>query len=50
MRLQFNASAFNAFNRTNFGVNGIVGNPNFGRATSPQDGPRVIVMGLRLYF
>jgi hypothetical protein len=50
MRLQYNASAFNVFNRTNFGVNGIVGNPSFGRATSPQDGPRVIVMGLRLYF
>lgn len=50
MRLQFNASAFNLFNRTNFGVNGTVGNANFGRATGPQYGPRTITMGLRLYF
>jgi len=50
VRLQFRADAFNAFNRTNFAVNGTVGNPNFGRATSPQDGPRVITIGVRLYF
>jgi hypothetical protein len=50
LRLQFRADAFNPFNRTNFGVNGTVGNPNFGRATGPQYGPRIITMGLRLYF
>jgi hypothetical protein len=50
MRLQFVATAFNAFNRTNFAVNGTVGNPNFGRATGPQYGNRIITMGLRLYF
>jgi hypothetical protein len=50
MRLQFAANAFNAFNRTNFAVNGTVGNPNFGRATGPQNGPRIITMILRLYF
>jgi Carboxypeptidase regulatory-like domain/TonB dependent receptor len=50
MRLQFSANAFNPFNRTNFGVNGAVGNPNFGRATGPQYGPRIITMILRLYF
>lgn len=50
MRLQIRADAFNAFNRTNFAVNGTVGNANFGRATGPQDGPRIITMGLRLYF
>ena len=50
MRLQFRADAFNPFNRTNFGVNGSVGNPNFGRATGPQYGPRIITIGLRLYF
>jgi hypothetical protein len=50
VRLQFRADAFNAFNRTNFAVNGTVGNPNFGRATSPQDGPRLITMGVRLNF
>jgi hypothetical protein len=50
LRLQFRADAFNAFNRTNFGVNGTVGNANFGRATGPQYGPRIITMGLRLFF
>ena len=50
MRLQFRADAFNAFNRTNFGVNGTVGNANFGRATGPQLGGRIITMGVRLYF
>jgi hypothetical protein len=50
VRLQLRADAFNPFNRTNFGVNGTVGNPNFGRATGPQYGPRLITMGLRLYF
>jgi hypothetical protein len=50
MRLQMRADAFNVFNRTNFGVNGTVGNANFGRATAPQDGNRIITLGLRLYF
>jgi hypothetical protein len=50
VRLQFSANAFNPFNRTNFGVNGTVGNANFGRATGPQYGPRLITMVLRLYF
>jgi hypothetical protein len=50
VRLQFQANAFNPFNRTNFGVNGTVGNPNFGRATGPQYGPRLITLQLRLNF
>jgi len=50
VRLQFRADASNLFNRTNFGVNGTVGNANFGRASGPQDGPRLITMGLRLNF
>ena len=50
LRLQFRADAFNPFNRTNFGVNGTVGNANFGRATGPQYTPRIITMGVRLYF
>jgi len=50
MRLQFSANAFNPFNRTNFAANGSVGNPNFGRATGPQYGPRIITMIVRLYF
>lgn len=50
LRLQLSATAFNLFNRTDFAVNGTVGNPNFGRATGPQLGPRTITMGLRLFF
>ena len=50
VRLQFSANIFNIFNRTNFAVNGSVGNPNFGRATGPQNGPRLITGGLRLNF
>ncbi len=50
VRIQLYANASNAFNRTNFGVNGTVGNANFGRATGPQYGPRLITMGARLYF
>jgi hypothetical protein len=49
--LIYRADAFNMFNRTNFGgVVGTVGNPNFGRPTGPQLGPRIITMGLRLEF
>jgi hypothetical protein len=48
--LVYRADAFNLFNRTNFGVNGTIGNANFGRATGPQQGPRAITMGLRLDF
>jgi hypothetical protein len=50
MRLQLRANAFNPFNRTNFAVNGTVGNANFGRATGPQNGPRIITLVARLYF
>jgi hypothetical protein len=50
IRLQYTANAFNAFNRTNFAVNGVVGNANFGRATGPQYGPRNITMQLRVNF
>lgn len=49
--LVYRADAFNIFNRTNFGsIVGAVGNTNFGRATLPQAGFRMITMGLRLYF
>ena len=49
--LTYRADAFNLFNRTNFGgVNGTVGNAIFGRPTGPQNGPRIITMGLRLEF
>jgi hypothetical protein len=50
MRLQFRADAFNPFNRTNFSVNGSVGSATFGRAGGPQYGPRLITMGVRLFF
>lgn len=50
VRLQLRADAFNPFNKTNFAVNGAVGNVNFGRSTGPQYGPRLITMGLRIYF
>jgi hypothetical protein len=49
--LVYRVDAFNLFNRTNFGgVVGTVGNANFGRPTGPQNGPRLITMGLRLDF
>jgi hypothetical protein len=51
IRFQYRADAFNVFNRTDFGgVNGTVGNANFGRPSGIQDGPRAITMGLRLEF
>ena len=49
--LTYRMDAFNLFNRTNFGgVVGTVGNANFGRPTGPQNGARLITMGLRLEF
>jgi hypothetical protein len=49
--MTFRADAFNAFNRTNFGgVNGTIGNVNFGRTTAPQNSARAITMGVRAEF
>jgi hypothetical protein len=49
--LTYRADIYNVFNRTAFGgVNGTIGNVNFGRPTGPQVGARVITMGLRLNF
>jgi len=49
--LTWRMDAFNLFNRTNFGgVIGTIGNPSFGRPTGPQNGARIITMGLRLEF
>ncbi|MBM3725898.1 MAG: TonB-dependent receptor [Acidobacteria bacterium] len=49
--LTYRTDAFNLFNRTNFGgVVGTIGNANFGRPTGPQNGARLITMGLRLEF
>jgi hypothetical protein len=48
--LTYRADIYNLFNRTAFGVNGTIGNADFGKATAPQLGARVITMGLRLNF
>ncbi len=45
LRLQLRADAQNVFNRTNFSVNGAVGNVNFSRAAGPQQGLRYITLG-----
>jgi hypothetical protein len=50
VRFIYRADIFNLFNRTNFGVNGTIGNADFGRATGPQQGARFITMGGRLEF
>ncbi len=50
VRFIYRADIFNLFNRTNFGVNGIIGNADFGRANAPQIGARAITMGGRLEF
>ena len=50
VRFVYRADIFNLFNRTNFGVNGAIGNADFGKATGPQQGARIITMGGRLEF
>ncbi len=50
VRMQISANISNPTNKTNFAINGTVGNANFGRATAPQLGPRIIVLQARLYF
>ncbi len=51
VKLTYRADAFNIFNRTDFGgINGTVGNANFGRPSGAQIGPRAITMGLRAEF
>lgn len=50
VRFVYRADIFNLFNRTNFGVNGTIGNADFGKATGPQQGARIITMGGRLVF
>ena len=50
VRFVYSANIFNLFNRTNFGVNGTIGNADFGKATGPQIGARAITMGGRLEF
>jgi hypothetical protein len=50
VRFVYRVDIFNLFNRTNFGVNGAIGNPDFGRASGPQQGARIITMGGRLEF
>ena len=51
VRVTYRADAFNIFNRTDFGgINGTIGNANFGRPTGIQVVPRAITMGLRAEF
>ncbi|MEX2262303.1 MAG: TonB-dependent receptor [Bryobacteraceae bacterium] len=50
LQFRYRADFFNLFNRTNFGVNANYNSPDFGRATAPQQGARLITMGLLLEF
>ncbi len=50
VQFRYRADFLNLFNRTNFGVNGNFLDPNFGRATGPQQGPRLITMGIQAEF
>jgi hypothetical protein len=49
--VEFRADAFNAFNRTGLGdPTTTVGDPNFGRITDVQQGPRNVQVSLRVTF
>jgi hypothetical protein len=50
LNFRYSANIFNLFNRTKFGVNGNYESIDFGRATGPQVGARLITMGLLLEF
>ena len=50
VQLRYRADMFNILNRTNFGVDSNFQGVNFGRATGPQLGARLITMGLQLEF
>ncbi len=50
IRIRYRADMFNVLNRTNFGVDTNWQGINFGRATGPQVGARLITMGLQLEF
>ncbi|MCC6366708.1 MAG: TonB-dependent receptor [Bryobacterales bacterium] len=50
VNFRYRADFFNMFNRTKFGVNGNWQSADFGRATGPQVGARLITMGLLLEF
>ncbi len=47
---RYRADFFNIFNRTKFAVNGSFESPDFGRATGPQVGARLLTMGLLVDF
>ena len=50
VQLRYRADMFNILNRTNFAVDTNWQGVNFGRATGPQVGARLITMGLQLEF
>ena len=50
IRLRYRADFFNMFNRVAFNVDQNFQSPNFGRATGPNLGSRIITMGLMAEF
>ena len=50
VRATLRADFFNFLNRNDFNVNMAIGNPAFGRATGPNQGPRFISLGMRVDF
>ena len=51
VKLRYIADFINIFNRTDFGgINGTIGNANFGRAAAVQDGGRIVSIRLRVEF
>jgi hypothetical protein len=50
-KLEFRVEAFNAFNHVQFGSpNTTVGNGSFGQTTYQANSPRILQLGLKLYF
>ncbi|MEZ5351215.1 MAG: carboxypeptidase regulatory-like domain-containing protein [Bryobacteraceae bacterium] len=50
LKIRYRADFFNVFNRVNFNVNTNFQSADFGRATAPNLGSRIITMGLMLDF
>ncbi|MDX1981113.1 MAG: hypothetical protein SFV51_12655, partial [Bryobacteraceae bacterium] len=50
LKIRYRADFFNVFNRVDFNVDTNFQSPNFGRATGPNLGARIITMGLMVDF